>query len=247
MAMMADPVPSERSAIVFAPHPDDETLGCGGTIAAKRRLGAQVTIVEMTDGAASHREIEPQRLKAIRAGEALEASTVLGVPRTDVIMLSFPDGALASRTEEATERVGAILDRLRPKEVFVPYLHDVHEDHVATNRIVRAALTAQARGVERLYEYPTWFLAHWPLFAEFFDRPEPFPKRLAHSANSARRLLCEFRSSTLMGDLVETKRAAIDCHRSQHEGGVLGTAAFLELFLVDYELFRRVELASLSR
>ena len=44
----------KRSAIVFAPHPDDETLGCGGTIIKKRQAGAKISIVFMTDGRTSH-------------------------------------------------------------------------------------------------------------------------------------------------------------------------------------------------
>jgi LmbE family N-acetylglucosaminyl deacetylase len=40
--------------VVFSPHPDDETLGCGSTIIKKKRLGADVTIVFMTDGSKSH-------------------------------------------------------------------------------------------------------------------------------------------------------------------------------------------------
>ncbi len=46
----------EQSALVFSPHFDDETLGCGGTILRKRSLGAAVGIVFLTDGRASHRD-----------------------------------------------------------------------------------------------------------------------------------------------------------------------------------------------
>ena len=42
------------SAIVFSPHQDDETLGCGGTIARKKEAGAEVKVVFMTDGSLSH-------------------------------------------------------------------------------------------------------------------------------------------------------------------------------------------------
>ena len=44
----------KRSAIFFSPHQDDETLGCGGTIIRKKRMGAEVKIVFMTDGCNSH-------------------------------------------------------------------------------------------------------------------------------------------------------------------------------------------------
>jgi hypothetical protein len=54
-----DDLSLRRSAVVFAPHPDDETLGCGGTIVRKIRAGARVRLVVMTDGGSSHRELLP--------------------------------------------------------------------------------------------------------------------------------------------------------------------------------------------
>ncbi len=64
-----------RSALVFSPHPDDESLGCGGTIIKKKSLGARVKLVHMTDGSAANHDnlISSQELKAysdarIRAG-----------------------------------------------------------------------------------------------------------------------------------------------------------------------------------
>ena len=74
-----------RSAVVFSPHFDDETLGCGGTILKKKRAGADVKIVFMTDGSKSHRHlISENELKAIRASEGLAASSSLGLSACDI-------------------------------------------------------------------------------------------------------------------------------------------------------------------
>src|SRR5215831_15255807 len=68
-----------QPAVVVAPHPDDETLGCGGTVVIKKQLGATVRVLMMTDGAASHPGlIDPEELAAIRAGETRAAVQVLG-------------------------------------------------------------------------------------------------------------------------------------------------------------------------
>ncbi|HLL52387.1 MAG TPA: PIG-L family deacetylase, partial [Myxococcaceae bacterium] len=84
-----------RGAMVFAPHPDDETLGCGGTILRKRRAGAEVRIAFLTDGAASHAHLVPREaLRALREREALEAAGALGVEASRVCWLGFPDGEL---------------------------------------------------------------------------------------------------------------------------------------------------------
>jgi len=82
-----------RSALVFSPHPDDESLGCGGTIIKKRQAGATVKLVHMTDGAASHRHLMPPReLATRRKAEALSAARTLDVDQ--IYFLDFADGAL---------------------------------------------------------------------------------------------------------------------------------------------------------
>src|SRR5262245_5575363 len=69
-----------QRAIVFAPHEDDEVLGCGGTILRKRRLGADVAVVFMTDGSGSHPGLMPaDEMKELRAAEARAACSLLGV------------------------------------------------------------------------------------------------------------------------------------------------------------------------
>src|SRR3989304_3073284 len=143
-------------AIVFSPHPDDETLGCGGTIVRKRRAGAAVKIVMMTNGSLSHRRLFPEDgMKALGAGEVLAAARVLGVEQQDVIFLEFQDGTLSERREAAAAKVVEILARERPDQVFVPYVNEAHSDHAAANRIVRSAL--RTCGVETvIYEYPIW-------------------------------------------------------------------------------------------
>jgi len=76
-------LPMQSPAVVFSPHYDDETLGVGGTIILKRRLGARVHLVFMTDGSRSHAHaMEGGRLAALRRTEALRAASALGVDAT---------------------------------------------------------------------------------------------------------------------------------------------------------------------
>src|SRR3954471_22274206 len=84
---------TERSAaascIVFAPHPDDETLGCGATIHRKREAGTAVHVVIASDGRRPQAPdlIAPDELARIRAREALDACMTLGVAAEDVHQL----------------------------------------------------------------------------------------------------------------------------------------------------------------
>ena len=136
-----------RKIVVFAPHPDDETVGCGGTIARRGSEGYDVLIVVMTDGKNAFSEVlgidsdpSPEELKSIRREELQRAMKILGVPREKVICLDFEDGKLVENLEEAEKIVTQILKENCPDEVYFPTKRDHHKDHQATNRIVNNAI-----------------------------------------------------------------------------------------------------------
>lgn len=102
------PVSARTRIIIFAPHPDDETLAAGGLIQSVRRAGGQVRVVFLTNGdgfsVAARRafqkvrvtESDFLRLGLLREGEAQEALGQIGVSRSDTIFLGFPDQGLVS-------------------------------------------------------------------------------------------------------------------------------------------------------
>jgi LmbE family N-acetylglucosaminyl deacetylase len=150
------------SALVFAPHPDDEVLGCGGTIALKAQAGARMQIVIMTDGRTSHAQfVDAATLVRMRHDEALAASARLGLQPSDYLFLDFEDGRLSAHAEAARERVAEILRRFEPDEVYLPHRLDRLPDHVATFEIVRAAVRSHGRPLA-LLEYPVWLWNTWP-------------------------------------------------------------------------------------
>ncbi len=152
----------KTSAVVFAPHPDDEVLGCGGTIALKVLAGAPVQVVIMTDGRTSHANfIDADTLARMRREEALDASRALGLQPADYHFLEFADSRLRENAEPARERVAQILHQFAPQQVFVPHRHDRVADHVATFEIVEAAVRAYGKPVT-LLEYPVWLWNTWP-------------------------------------------------------------------------------------
>lgn len=136
--------------IVFAPHPDDETLGCGGTIAKKMSKGYEVLVVVMTDGKNSFAELlgiysdpTPEEVKEIRKEEIRKATSRLGVPERNLLFLDFEDGRLCDYEAVAEEKVADILSDYSPLQVFFPYFKDFNIDHKATNRVVRKAIEKQ--------------------------------------------------------------------------------------------------------
>lgn len=151
----------DRKIIVFAPHPDDETLACGGTIVKKIQEGYEVYVVVMTDGRHSHdlvlglKEPPPEAIAKIRAKEVKEATAILGVQSDNLILLGFEDSNLKQYVAKAKERTVQILDEIRPVEVFVTYRDDDSEDHRAAYQIVKDSIR-EANLLTRLYEYPVW-------------------------------------------------------------------------------------------
>ncbi|MCB0209518.1 MAG: PIG-L family deacetylase, partial [Anaerolineae bacterium] len=150
-----------QTTIVFAPHQDDETLGCGGTILRKRALNAPVKVVYTTDGSASNTVMPKEELAALRISEALAACDLLHVSHSDVTFLGFEDGKLSQHLDAAVEKVTDILQREQPQQLFIPYFRDEHKDHQATHHIVMTAL----RNLDLnpvIYEYPVWVWYRWP-------------------------------------------------------------------------------------
>jgi ABC-type glycerol-3-phosphate transport system permease component/LmbE family N-acetylglucosaminyl deacetylase len=102
------PLPAHADVVVFAPHPDDETIGAGGVIQQALERGQSVAVVYFTSGDAYAQAIgaiedktldklRPRdflRLGAIRQREAEHAVAALGLPARDAIFLGYPDGAL---------------------------------------------------------------------------------------------------------------------------------------------------------
>src|ERR1700689_2080775 len=108
-----------RAAVVFSPHPDDESLGCGGTILKKKQAGGSVKLVHVSDGGASTTLIPREELTAMRRRECGDAGRLLGVD--DIYFLAFPDGNPWDPVPAAPDRVDEILRRESPEQVFLPY------------------------------------------------------------------------------------------------------------------------------
>jgi LmbE family N-acetylglucosaminyl deacetylase len=146
------------SIVVFAPHPDDETLGCGGTIAKRVNEGYEVTLALMTDGRFAFRgqgilsDPSPREVKDIRREEFQRAAKILGVNEHNLFYLDFEDGSLALNEKAAEEKVLLILRKKLPAQVYFPSANDSHSDHKATNRIVQKAISKSGQKIA-MYEY----------------------------------------------------------------------------------------------
>lgn len=137
-------LPPGRRVLVLAPHPDDESVGCGGTVRKYVESNASVRVVILTDGRdgdptvrrLSGNDPERQRLEdalaVTRKAEAAAALHVLGVEQG--YFLDAIDGQLRLHVAPIAARLAGILSEWRPDIVLLPFLTDRHADHFATNR-----------------------------------------------------------------------------------------------------------------
>ena len=148
--------------LVLAPHPDDETIGCGGLLALLGRAGMAVQVVLMTDGVGSHRQSRAYpapRLRALRQREMTAALRELGHRPPCLLPLGLPDGGLPARGElgfdAVTHQLARIAQNFRPDTVLMPTRDDAHPDHRATCAVGAAACRLVAPQARR-FEYPVW-------------------------------------------------------------------------------------------
>lgn len=128
---MADPTLSR--IMVFAPHPDDDVLGCGGSIVKHRRKGRKVKVVYLTSGEAGSPVLHPDGLNRVREEEAVQALSALEIE--DPVFLRLPDGGIEVNAPSLAAVVG-LLRRERPEIIYLPHAGDVHRDHLKTHELV---------------------------------------------------------------------------------------------------------------
>ena len=111
--------------LVIAPHPDDEVLGVGGTIARLADAGVDVHVLIATRGQAP--QFSDEQIQRVR-GEAKAAHAVLGVK--DTIFLDHPAARLDQTAHADLNRsIGAVVRDLQPATMFLPFVGDIHLDH----------------------------------------------------------------------------------------------------------------------
>lgn len=123
--------PPAGKALVFAPHPDDEIFGCGGSLMLHRAQGDEVQVIILTDGAAAANASDFASAAAyaeLRREESRAAASVLGLP--EPVFLSYPDRGLQA-DEAFIQTLLGILRQEQPQNLYLPSAAEVHPDHLA--------------------------------------------------------------------------------------------------------------------
>jgi len=170
--------------LVLSPHPDDEAIGLGGTLCRHLEDGDTVRVIFLTSGErGGHGRSAPDTAR-IREQEARAAAAILGISQFD--FWREPDGALRP-TPALVEKLRVSLRRWPPRVLYLPHAREMHCDHRAAVRLVRAALSGPG---EKL----------WPPEVLMFELWTPL-QRLDHIVD--------------ISPFIERKLAAIRAYRSQ--------------------------------
>ncbi len=216
--------PGAEKVVVLAPHMDDETIGCGGTLALHAQRGARITVVFLTDGRngsteinmlyGEERERRQKEFVELRTTEARAALQRLGVNR--MICLDAEDGAL-DKCEWAAEQLREVLLKQQPELVYLPFYLEEHPDHRATSRVLLDA-TAGTSLEFQCMGYEVWT----PLFPNCLVRIDA-------TVEVKKQALREYASQLKQCDYLHAS-IGLNAHRSAGLINAPGSAGYAEAF-----------------
>ena len=150
---------ANSAVLVLAPHPDDEIIGCGGTLRRLLDAGARVTLLHATDGSDSAALTEtPEHIRTkVRVEEAARVVELLGIQET---VYWNADNRNFRVTPERVDALAELLGRVSPRAVFAPFVTDIHPDHFAVSRMLAAALPKSGLDLAsvEVFGYEVWSL-----------------------------------------------------------------------------------------
>ena len=142
------------NVLVLAPHPDDESIGCGGALCLHAKRGDRVSVVFLTSGELGLKHLPREKAWQIREREARGAAQILGVTR--LFFLRHPDWFLAENTSTAVKGLRPVLKAVKPGLIYLPHAQEWHPDHKACLPILQTALRASGIAVSQARAYEVW-------------------------------------------------------------------------------------------
>lgn len=125
-----------KRIMIVAPHPDDDVIACGGSIAKHSQAGNQVTILYMTSGDAGGIQYVKEELGLKRESEARQAANLLGVK--NLTFMRIPDGYIEFNQENLIKTT-SIIREMKPHTIYIPHSRDGCRDHRITHELLREA------------------------------------------------------------------------------------------------------------
>lgn len=172
----------DGKVLILAPHPDDETLGCGGLIARLCTEKKTPHIAILTGGGGSLRgrsDISETDVVKARRKLTLDSSKQLGLPEENIHFFDFKDGDIDTRPENEMSRLKELIDNLNPDNILVPHNGEGWPDHLAARQI---GIELAPKG-STIWEYCVWM---WYYNVWNLDWKNAYVLRMTEKEHSAK-------------------------------------------------------------
>lgn len=183
----------KKRVLVFAAHPDDDIIGCGGSLAKHVKLGNQISVCYLTSGESASLSQSKKELAGVREEEARNAAQTIGF--NDLTFLRNPDGYL-EHNPHTLKKIVELIREKQPNVVYVHHQFDAHQDHRTTFQLVRESLGR----------------ASVPIFQEYKGDPWSAETVLAYEVWTP---LQDFEYVEDISEFIDQKMAALKKHESQ--------------------------------
>jgi LmbE family N-acetylglucosaminyl deacetylase len=126
------------NVLVIAPHPDDETIGCGGALYLHAQRGDRVQVVYLTSGELGLKHLTRERAWRVREREAKTAAKILGIQGCHFLRLA--DWQVGDAVRAGARALSPVLRTVAPQMIYVPHRGDWHPDHQAAQDVLCSAV-----------------------------------------------------------------------------------------------------------
>jgi N-acetylglucosamine malate deacetylase 1 len=148
---------TKKCILVFAPHPDDEVLGCGGTIGRFASKGDEVVLCIVTK--AYTPDWSPEYIRK-KAEEIQQSNKKLGIAKT--IFLDYPTVKLDTIPQkELNDALSKVISEHKPDLVFIPHYGDLNRDHRIVHEASLVATRPFSSNIKKILAYETLSETEW--------------------------------------------------------------------------------------
>ena len=127
-----------KKVLVVASHPDDEILGCGGTLYKLKKKGVKISAIFLSDGESSRKNLNIKKLILERRKQAKKAAKIIGI--TNLVFGDFPDNSMDTVPMlKIIQFIEKQIKKLKPDTIFTHFDNDLNIDHQITSKAVATA------------------------------------------------------------------------------------------------------------
>jgi N-acetylglucosamine malate deacetylase 1 len=142
-----------KRILVISPHPDDESIGCGGTLCHHTQQGDEIQVVFLTSGEkGGHGRSQADTIR-LREKEARRAAEILQIKNLE--FWREPDGGISANRRSVTRLQNKLQDSC-PDLIYIPHDREMHRDHIGAVRLLKAALRRTNRLKPEVLMFEVW-------------------------------------------------------------------------------------------